>query len=82
MITKFSLKNIAEDMAKKFGTNLQLDDKFKQEYLLYNVEENDLLEYGFVYVGTSDYLKCNIYRKENIEATFIEDVLHIYEIPV
>lgn len=82
MTTKFVLKDIIKKLAENLNTKATLDNKFELEYILPNVTEEQLLEQGFEYVGKSQYTNYPMYRKENLEALFLDSVLHIYEVTV
>lgn len=79
-MVKFILKNKIKDIATQLNTEATLDTKFEQEYLLPNVTEESLLEYGFTFINYDSLNKYPIYRLENLEAIFSEGILHIYEI--
>lgn len=79
MAVNFILKDTINVIAEKLGTKAQLDNKFGLEYLLPNVTEEKLIEAGFKYIGT-DRENRPMYRYENIEAIFMENLLHMYEL--
>jgi hypothetical protein len=80
--TLYDLQTIADMVALNIGQKARLDEKFKQEYLIGNVKTDDLIAIGFEFVGLSN--KCGfetpIYRFGNIEAFYIEQILHLCDV--
>lgn len=69
MFTKLNLEVEAKKLA---GENkINLDDKFKLEYIIAEVNEQKLLDNGFYYIGKSSYNNCPLYQKENLYGLFL-----------
>lgn len=69
MFTKLNLEVEAKKLA---GENkINLDDKFKLEYIISEMDEQKLLDNGFYYVGKSSHNNCPLYQKENLYGLFL-----------
>lgn len=78
----FKVEDIVNKLQNQTGVKLKLRNTQSPEYIsIGQISEQDLLDFGFVFVGYSSYIKCPIYRYgKNIEAIFNETILHIYGI--
>lgn len=81
-MTIYDLSTIVELFSQQSGHKAYLDDKFKTEYIIGNVTEQDLIDFGFTKTSISN--KCGvytpIYRYGNIEAIYVEQLVHMYTI--
>ena len=79
---KFNIDEIIDNIADALGTTYEpaTTNTTFREYVLPNVIEEDLIEYGFEFVGLSEVTKLPLYVYENLQAHFDEQILHIYEV--
>ena len=80
--TKYILSNIVKSFEQKTGQKPVKDMMFNTDYMFGNIDEDTLLDFGFKFITMSNKAGFDtpIYRMGNIEAVFIGQVLHIYEI--
>lgn len=79
METKFKLIDVVKSIETIAKTKAVLDPKFELEYLIGNIQEEQLLTLGFKYIGKSSYNICPTYQMNNIFAFFDEGILHVSE---
>lgn len=80
--TIYDLENIVERVEQAVDGKAVKDNIFNLSYMIGNVTEEDLLDIGFKCFGPTNkagYVTY-MYRIGNIEAVFIEEVLHIYDL--
>ena len=80
--TIYKLEDVVKLLEDTVGQKAVLDNIFKTTYLLGNVTEENLLDNGFKCFGPTNkagYVTY-MYRLGNIEAVFIEEILHIYDL--
>lgn len=74
------LNDLTDSLDTKLGSKGKWEPRFEQEYIMSNVSEEALVEYGFKFISYDVMHKYPIYRYENLEAVYDEDnVLYIYE---
>lgn len=80
--TRYNLSNIIKNFEQKTNQKAVTDMLFGTDYMFGNIDENTLLDFGFEFITMSNKAGFDtpIYRMGNIEAVFIGQVLHIYEI--
>ena len=78
----FTLEYVVNKLSEDTGVSFKLKNVQSPEYVSQGqIAEQDLLNMGFEYIGMSSYVKCPIYRYgKNIEAIFMESILHIYDL--
>lgn len=79
----YDLKQVVKSLEKSSGQKAVVDRIFNTTYLMGNMTEDDLLDAGFKCFGPTHKggFDTYIYRLgKNIEACFIEQILHITEI--
>lgn len=81
-MVKFNLETAIESIANSLETTYKKVKTFKysKEYILPNVEESKLLEFGFEYKGLTTSTKLPLYEYENLIAIFEDQVLHICQV--
>ena len=79
MITKLNLEIESNKLASKVATKATLDSKFKLEYIIPNISEEDLLEEGYKFIGLDSFNKFPLYQKENIYGIFIGNSFRLGE---
>lgn len=79
---KFDLDIIIGDIASALDTTYVKVEKYpySKEYILPNVDKEDLVAYGFVYKGLTTSTLMPMYEYENLVAYFDYQQLHIYQI--
>lgn len=80
--TIYKLEDIVKILEDAVEGKAVKDNLFKNSYLLGNVTEEILLENDFKCFGPTNKAGyyTYMYRLGNIEAVFIEEVLHIYDL--
>lgn len=78
--TIYDVKVIAEMLAKTTNQKVYLDPVLKSDYIMGNISEKDLIEFGFAYMGMSNPAgdSCPIYRMGNIEAVYNGNKLYVH----
>lgn len=77
MFTKLNLEVEAKKLA---GENkIHLDDKFRLEYIIAEMTEQNLLNNGFYYISKDSYNNCPLYQKENLYGLFLGGSFRIGE---
>ena len=79
---EFNLDEIIRDIATSLNTTYRKVEKYpySREYILPNVNESDLIDYGFEYKGLTTSTKMPMYEYENLIAYFDYQQLHIYQL--
>lgn len=83
---KFDIKYNIDELINKIETSYMqkayLSTKLGKEYIIGNIESSQLIDLGFELVSKSNECGINtpIYRLGNIEAIYIQSLLHIYEV--
>lgn len=80
--TIYDLEAVVKILEDTVGKKAVKDNLFKLDYLLGGVTEDDLIDNNFKCFGPTNKAGYDtyIYRLGNIEAVFIENVLHIYDL--
>ena len=78
----FSIENVVKQLEDSTNVKFKLKNIQSPEYVATGIiQETDLTDFGFKFIGYSSYVKCPIYRYgANIEAIFNESILHIYDL--
>lgn len=81
LITNYDIKEIIKTLETTSGNKASLDNKFKIDYVVGNVDEDSLLSIGFAFYEYGKMLnsKVPIYRLGNIEAIYIDNLLYIHQ---
>lgn len=79
---KYDLEKVVKEIEKVTGQKAVKDQIFKTTYLIGHVEEENLIDIGFKCFGNTNRagFVTPLYKMGNIEAVFIEQVLHVAEI--
>ena len=80
--TLFNLEKVVTKLEEITGQKAHKETKLKTDYQIGNIEVTDLEDLGFEFVGYSNGAgyETPVYRMGNIEAIYIGQTLHIYEI--
>ena len=78
----FDIEMVVKNLEEATNIKFKLKNVQSPEYVATGViQEEDLTDFGFRFIGYSSYIKCPIYRYgKNIEALFNETILHIYDL--
>ena len=78
----FTLGNVVNKLSDETDVKFKLKNVQSPEYVAQGqITEQNLMDMGFEFIGMSSYVKCPIYRYgKNIEAIFMESILHIYDL--
>lgn len=78
----FDIEMVVKKLEEEIDVKFKLKNVQSPEYVATGViQEKDLTDFGFRFIGYSSYVKCPIYRYgNNIEALFNETILHIYDL--
>ena len=78
----FDIESIVKHLTNTTNVKFKLKNLQSPEYVATGIiQEQDLLDFGFKFIGYSSYVKCPIYRYgQNIEALFNDTILHIYDL--
>lgn len=81
MTTHYNLDVVVKKIETVSGHKAVKDNIFRTEYMIGNLDEDTLFDIGFVFVTMSNRggFKTPIYRMGNIEAVFVDQILHVYE---
>lgn len=81
-MVQFDLDIIIEDIASALDTTYHKVEKYpySKEYILPNVDKDDLINFGFKYKGLTTSTLLPLYEYENLVAYFDYQQLHIYQI--
>lgn len=79
--TIYNLESIVTALEKKSKQKAIVDKIFNTDYMFGNIDEAMLKDVGFEFVTMSNKagFKTPIYRMGNIEAVFVDQILHMYE---
>ena len=80
--TIYNLEAVVKILEDTVGKKAVKDNIFKLDYLLGGVTEDNLIDNNFKCFGQTNkggYVTY-MYRLGNIEAVFIENILHIYDL--
>ena len=79
--TIYNLKSIVTALEKKSKQKAIVDKIFNTDYMFGNIDETMLKDVGFEFITMSNKagFKTPIYRMGNIEAVFVDQILHMYE---
>lgn len=79
---KFDVENIVKELENATEQKAHKDKLFNNVYLIGNITEDNLLDLGFKCYGLSNKsgYETYLYRLGNIEAIFVDQVVHISEI--
>ena len=82
--TIYNLNLIVKGFEKVSKQKSVQDDIFKTDYMFGNIDEATLLDFGFKFISMSNKsgFDTPIYRMGNIEAVFVGQILHMYEITI
>lgn len=80
--TIYDLEAVVKILEDTVGKKAVKENLFKLDYLLGGVTEENLIDNNFKCFGPTNKAGYDtyIYRLGNIEAVFIENVLHIYDL--
>lgn len=80
--TIYNLETVVKILEDTVGKKAVKENLFKLDYLLGGVTEENLIDNNFKCFGPTNKAGYDtyIYRLGNIEAVFIENVLHIYDL--
>lgn len=78
----FDIDKVVKRLENATDVKFKLKNIQSPEYVAKgSIQESDLTEIGFKFIGYSSYVRCPIYRYgQNIEAIFNENILHIYDL--
>ena len=79
MVTRFKLDKIIKVLENKFGTKAMYVHKLGGEYTFGNLTEDKLKEAGFEFYGYDMLHNYPMYRYENLEGYFDQQIFHLYE---
>ena len=78
---KYDIDSVATQIETATGIKMKLVNEFDPEYIsLGQITEDDLVDLGFEFSGYSSYVKCPVYKLNNIEAIFDDTILHLYDL--
>ena len=80
--TIYNLETVVKILEDTVGKKAVKENLFKLDYLLGGVTEENLIDNNFKCFGPTNKAGYDtyIYRLGNIEAVFIENILHIYDL--
>ena len=78
--THYDLETIVKQLEALVGHKATLDRKFRLEYLLGYITDEQLTSFGFKFISMSNGSgdETPIYRFGDIEAVFVGSIAHIY----
>lgn len=78
----FDLDEAIEEIAGNLGTTYTKSTRsdYSKEYLLPDVDSDDLLTLGFEYKGLTEYTEYPYYEWENLIAIYEDSILHICQL--
>lgn len=73
----YNIKNIVDGLTKTYNVKSNKISVTPEEYVIYSITENNIIEYGFKYIGKSSYVVCPMYTYGNISGFFNENEFHL-----
>lgn len=80
--TIYNINSIVAKLEELTGQKVVKDTILNTDYMFGNIDENVLVNMGFEFVSMSNNsgFKTPIYKLGNIEAVFVDQILHIFEV--